>query len=133
MSASTTARSVVGALGLAGLTLAVALAFRYAKARGLVTDPEISTRVVTALYGLIVAWSGNMMPKTLTPLARMRCDPARHQVRQRRAGLAFVLAGIGWSVSWMVLPLPAAMPVSMLLLMFAATAALVPFKPLARR
>jgi hypothetical protein len=131
MSASSTARHLIGAFAIAGLTLAVALAFRYAKASGVV-DPETSTRVVTAFFGLIVAWSGNMMPKTLTPLARMRCDPARSQARQRRAGWAFVLAGLGWSVSWLVLPLPAAMPISMLLLMFGAVAALLPFNRLAR-
>lgn len=132
MSARSTARHLVGAFAIAGLTLVVAIAFRYAKDHGVV-DPETSTRVVTACFGLIVAWSGNMMPKTLTPLARMRGNPARCQARQRRAGWAFVLAGLGWSVSWLVLPLPMAMPMSMLLLMFCAVAGLLPFNRLARR
>jgi hypothetical protein len=125
-------RSIAGALAVGGATLAVAIGFRVANAYGVAIDHEVRTRVVSAMFGLIVAWSGNMVPKTLTPLARLRCDPARYQARQRRAGWAFVLAGLGWSVSWLILPMPIALPVAMLLLMFGTVAGVVPLTPVRR-
>jgi hypothetical protein len=87
------------------------------------------TRGLNAMFGLFVAWSGNTIPKTPTPLGPLRCDPARYQARLRRAGWAFVLAGIRWPLSWLRLPMPAAMPMAVLLLMFGAVAGIVPFTP----
>ena len=122
-------RSIAGALVVAGAMLAVAIGFRIANAYGAEIDHDTRTRVVTAMFGLMVAWFGNMIPKTVTPLEQLRCDPARYEARQRRAGWAFVLAGIGWSLSWLLLPAPAAMPMALLLLMFGTVAGVLPFKP----
>ena len=85
------------------------------------------------MCGLIVAWSGNTIPKTLTPLEQLACDPARHQARLRRAGWAFVLAGLGWALSWLLLPIAAALPMAMLLLMFGTLAGVLPLNFQARR
>ena len=130
---STSMRSAAGAIAVALATVAVAIGLRVANAYGAEIDHETRTRIVTAMFGLVIAWSGNMMPKTLTPLARLRCDPARYQARVRRAGWAFVLAGLGWSLSWLVLPMPAALPMAMLLLMFGTVAGVLPLDFPARR
>ena len=130
---STSMRSAVGAIAVASATVAVAVGLRVANAYGMAIDHETRTRIVTAMFGLVVVWSGNMMPKTLTPLAQLRCDPAHYQARVRRAGWAFVLAGLGWSLSWLLLSMPAAMPMAMLLLMFGTLAGVLPLTFPARR
>ena len=61
-----------------------------------------------------LAYTGNRMPKTLTPLDRLSCDPARAQAFQRLSGLIWLLAGLTFAAAWIVLPLGAAAPLSML-------------------
>ena len=65
-----------------------------------------------AILGLFIAFTGNTLPKTLTPLSRLRCDPSRMQAVQRIAGWTWMLAGIGYAFVWLVAPIEVAKPAS---------------------
>jgi hypothetical protein len=80
---------------------------------------EFSHRMVRALTGLVLAYIGNSIPKTLTPLDRLCCDPARVQAFQRWSGWIWLLAGVGYAIVWLVAPLDLATPISMAVLVIA--------------
>lgn len=96
----------------AGLMLACAFAGRLALRAGLIHDPDIAQRATMILLGLFFAASGNAMPKTLVPLSIQQCDGARAQAFQRFAGWIFVLSGLAYALSWLLLPIALAQPVS---------------------
>jgi len=99
-------------LVFAGLMLACAFGGRLALRAGLIHDPEIAQRASMVLLGLFFAASGNAMPKTLVPLSIQQCDGARAQAFQRFAGWTFVLSGLAYALSWLLLPTALATPVS---------------------
>jgi len=90
-------------LTLAGWLLASNLALKLAERQGLLTDASTDT-ISQALLGVLLVVGGNRMPKMLTPLKSMRCDPARTQAMQRFAGWTFVLAGVTLVVGSVILP-----------------------------
>ena len=102
-----------GSVGIAALMMGLSLAVKLVEALGLTTDPDWSRRASLTGMGVFLMFMGNSMPKTLTPLAKMRCNPASVQAFQRFAGWTWVLTGLGFSIAWLVLPLTVAKPVSM--------------------
>lgn len=105
------------AIVFAGLMLAIPLSMRLGTALGVIHDADLSRRTTMVLMGAFIAFTGNAMPKTLTPLSALQCDPARVQAFQRFAGWTWVLTGVGYAIAWLVLPLVLAKPVSLVLLM----------------
>jgi hypothetical protein len=67
--------------------------------------PEFATRGVGVLMGLIVAGYANATPKTLAPLARMRCNPATEQALRRFVAWSLTLGGLAYAGAWLVAPL----------------------------
>lgn len=109
--------SIRQAVVFAGLMLAIPLGARFAVELGLIHDADFSKRLTMVLVGAFFAFTGNAMPKTLTPLAQLQCDAARVQAFQRFAGWAWVLTGLGFAIAYLVLPLDLAKAVSMVILM----------------
>lgn len=72
----------------------------------------MSRRATHVVLGAFFVATGNAMPKTLTPLSALRCDPAKVQAFQRFVGWTWVLTGVAYSLAWLVLPLDVAKPVS---------------------
>ncbi len=105
------------AIVFAGLIMAIPLGMSVAVGLGVIHDADLSKRITMAIIGVSVAFTGNALPKTLTPLSRLQCDPAKVQAFQRLAGWTWVLTGLGYSLVWLVMPLDLANPVSMVLLM----------------
>jgi len=105
------------AIVFAGLMLAIPLSMRLGTALGVIHDADLSRRTTMVLMGAFIAFTGNAMPKTLTPLSALQCDPARVQAFQRFSGWTWVLTGVGYAIAWLVLPLDVAKPVSLVLLM----------------
>jgi len=105
-----------GSVGIAALIMGLSLTVKLVEALGLTTDPDWSRRASLMGMGVFLMFMGNSMPKTLTPLAKMRCNPASVQAFQRFAGWTWVLTGLGFSIAWLVLPLTVAKPVSMVVL-----------------
>jgi len=98
------------------LILVCSLAAKLLAALGALGSEDLSHRVSMVILGLLVAFGGNGIPKMLTPLEQLRCDPARVQALQRRAGWTFVFSGLAFSAAWIVLPIAVADPVSLGLL-----------------
>ncbi len=78
-----------------------------------------------AIAGLFVAFMGNALPKTLTPLSRLQCDPGRVQAFQRFAGWTWVLAGVGYAIAGWCCRSTSREPVSMALLVGAIVVVLI--------
>ncbi len=102
-----------GALTVAGLIMAASLGFTLAEHLALLGESATERGMGIVMGGLLVL-VGNVMPKMLKPLAEMRCDPAKLQSLQRSAGWIFVLAGLGYALSYVLLPVDRAALVSSL-------------------
>ena len=111
------ADSIRHAIVFAALMMAVPLSVGLAVRLGVIQDADISKRMTMVLMGAFFAFTGNAMPKTLTPLSQLQCDAAKVQAFQRLAGWTWVLTGLGYAIVWLVVPLDLANPVSMVLLM----------------
>jgi hypothetical protein len=109
------AQSVRSAVIFGGLIMVLSLAGSLAVALGF-GDRELSLRTSMVALGLFFVFTGNTLPKTLTPLSSMQCDPARAQAFQRFAGWTWVTVGLGFVASWLVLPVKIAQPVSLSIL-----------------
>jgi len=94
------------ALFFASLMLIFSLSFAAASSLDLF-DPDGRT-IVSNTYGLLMGavliFMGNYIPKRLPPLDEARYDIVKVQVLQRFAGWAFVVAGIGYALAWLILP-----------------------------
>lgn len=115
--ANNAAEPIRRAVVFAGLMLVVALTAKLVVAFGGPGNVDISRRTTMILLGVLMAMTGNEMPKTLTPLSALQCDPARIQAFQRFAGWTWVLTGLSFSTAWVVLPMTIARPVSTVLLL----------------
>jgi hypothetical protein len=101
----------------AGLMLVMVLGLKLATAAGLIVDADVSRRATMIVTAAFFVFTGNAMPKTLTPLASLQCDGAKIQAFQRFAGWTWVLSGLAFGIAWLVLPIDLAKPVSLVLLM----------------
>ena len=86
--------SVRSGIVTAGLILVISLGAKLAAALGAVHYGDIALRATMAIVGVFLAVTGNAIPKTLTPLATLHCDPAKVQEVQRLAGWIWALAGL---------------------------------------
>jgi hypothetical protein len=100
----------------AGTMMAVSLAVKLALALGIPADPDASRRATMVILGAFLAYTGNALPKTLTPLSELRCDGARVQAFQRFSGWTWVLTGLVFALAWLLLPGAVAKPVSVTVL-----------------
>jgi hypothetical protein len=100
----------------AGLILLISLGAKLAVALGAVHYGDIALRATMAIVGAFLAVTGNAIPKTLTPLTTLHCDPAKVQAVQRLAGWIWVLAGLAVAIAWLTLPINLAETMSFLLL-----------------
>jgi hypothetical protein len=110
----TTRESLVRALIIAGLFLGSSLALRLLSPDHLSAD--LARRWLGVLTGLVLVVYANALPKELSPLARMRCDPAAEQAMRRFAGWALTLGGGAYAMAWLVAPLDRANPIAVGLL-----------------
>jgi hypothetical protein len=110
------ARQIEGAVIFAGLMMTVALMGKLSATFGLWGGEDLARRGTQITMGLFFAFTGNAMPKTLTPLSALRCDPARVQAFQRFAGWSWVLTGLSYSLVWLMLPIALAQTVSIIVL-----------------
>jgi len=108
-------RDIQTGLFFATLIVDGALGAKLAAAFGLLHDVEFSQRATMVLLGAFIATTGNAIPKTLTPLASLRCDPARVPAFHRLAGWTWTLAGVGLMVAWLTLPASVAGPAAVIL------------------
>jgi hypothetical protein len=65
-------------------------------------DADTVTRLVLGATGLMVAWFGNRMPKTIAPSARAR-------QAQRAGGWSMALSGLVYAGLWAFAPLEVAL------------------------
>ena len=105
-----------GGVFLASLMLTMTLTAALAKSAGLLADVSAGRRISMALLGAFFVVTGNALPKRLTPLATMVCNPSRVQAFQRFSGWIWVLTGVAYSLAWLLLPMHYAGPASMLAL-----------------
>ncbi len=100
----------------AGLILAISLGAKLAVTLGAVHPGDIALRATMAIGGAFLAVTGNAIPKTLTPLAALHCDPVKVQAVQRLAGWIWALAGLAVAIAWLTLPINLAEAMFFLLL-----------------
>jgi hypothetical protein len=103
------------AIVFAGLIMLIPLSAKLAVTLGVISDADFSKRVMNAVLGAFFVFTGNAIPKTLTPLSS-QCDPAKVQAFHRLTGWTWVLMGLAYAIAWLVLPLDLAKPVSLALL-----------------
>ena len=115
-------RGIADGVLFAGLMLAISLGARLVATGGV--DRDFSQRAVMVMLGLFLAFTGNGIPKTLTPLSAARCDAARAQACRRFAGWTWVLTGLAFAGVWIALPVDLATPASMALVVSAVSATL---------
>jgi hypothetical protein len=108
--------SVRSGIVTAGLILVISLGAKLAVALGAVHYGDIALRATMAIAGAFLAVTGNAIPKTLTPLAALHCDPAKVQGVQCLAGWIWALAGLAVAIAWLTLPINLAEAMSFLLL-----------------
>jgi len=112
-----TGDSIRSAVVFAGLMLVIPLSTKLAAAMGAIADADLSRSATMVLIGAFFVYTGNALPKTLTPLTALQCDAGRVQAFQRFAGWTWVLTGLAFAIAWLVLPVYLAEPVSTTLLL----------------
>jgi hypothetical protein len=116
------ADAIRGSIIFAALMMAVSLSVKLLQAVGAVGDSDLSQRLTMVIMGVFFMFTGNAMPKMLTPLSEMHCNGAKTQAFQRFAGWTFVLCGMSFAITWLVLPSDIAKPASVLLIVAAGLA-----------
>lgn len=107
-------KNVRDALLIAGALIVLTLIVTFADKAGYIGD-ETGKRVIQVAIGLIVVYFSNLAPKTLEPLSDS-CAPARVQALQRFTGWALVLGGLGYALTWLLVPIDHAAITSMVIL-----------------
>jgi len=110
------ADSVMVGIVFAGLMLASSLGLKLATTLGATSRSDLAQRMLMVILGAFFTFTGNALPKTLTPLTA-KCDGTRVQTFQRFAGWTWVLTGLTFATAWLVLPVHLAQPVSLVLLL----------------
>lgn len=80
----------------------LALAASYARGQGYI-DQETVERIVIGATGLMIAYFGNRIPKTVTPSACAK-------QMQRVAGWSLFLSGLAYAALWAFAPIAVAVP-----------------------
>lgn len=106
--------TIRNALIVAAMFLAITLAALYAEKAGYISD-ETSKRAASIAAGLLVVYYANLVPKTLERRAA-GCSLEKVQAAQRFSGWTLLLGGLGYSLSWLLLPFEHARAVAMVTL-----------------
>jgi hypothetical protein len=96
-------RMIVRSLVVAGVFLAVMLVLTLLSPEPLSRD--LRQRLIGVMFGLLVVGYANAAPKTLTPLARLRCTPAAEQAIRRFVAWTLVLGGLAYIAGWIFAPI----------------------------
>jgi small-conductance mechanosensitive channel len=88
-------KPIMTSLVLAALLLAGAAALKYAQHAGMI-DADIATRATHTMFGLLLAYYGNVIPKRLCASRSIAAD-ARKQSVLRVSGWSFMLAGLAYA------------------------------------
>ena len=94
----------------AALMLISAGGLAYADRLGLASNGD--ERIVGVMIGVLLAWTGNIMPKW-GPSDCGACDATRGQSMRRFAGWMFTLAGLAHAAIWVVAPIEMANVIAM--------------------
>ena len=110
--------SIRGAIVFGSLMMMMSLGSKLATGLGVdgaADFQDLSQRLTNVVTGLFFIWMGNAMPKALTPLSGPQCsgDPIKAQAFQRFVGWTWVLTGLAYSISWLMLPAGFAKPVAL--------------------
>jgi hypothetical protein len=103
---SPAARELTRGLIVAAVFLGLAAAIRLLSPEHLSHD--LGQRLLGVTMGLVVAFYANAVPKALSPLILMRCDPAAEQAMRRFTGWCLALGGAAYAVTWLIAPVPIA-------------------------
>ena len=95
---------IKGALIMAGLILALAFGLKLAANNGFI-EASTTERAMGVVTGLVLVVFANFMPKNFGPLSESRCGPGMGQNLRRFAGWTLVLAGLGYAIIWLTLPI----------------------------
>jgi len=115
MTNNSTASSQIGrALIIAAGILAVSALLKLMSPEYI--SEELSRRLLGVLLGAAVLLYANAVPKALTPLARMRCNPATEQSLRRFTGWSLTLGGLMYALAWLFAPITSASTISAILL-----------------
>ena len=109
--------SIPKALILAALILAFSFSLTLAVRSDLI-DGSTQQRAQGVMIGMVLVIFANLVPKTLESLSATRCGVSKTQAVQRFAGWTLVLAGLGYSIAWLVLPIEQARIPAMSLVAF---------------
>jgi hypothetical protein len=109
-------RPIVHALGFGALMLFVSLAAKLAFVIGWVDDADLSQRLAMVVFGAFYIFTGNLLPKTLTPLASLRCSVVATQSLHRLMGWTQVLTGLVMMLAWIVLPTDTAQTITVVVI-----------------
>jgi hypothetical protein len=113
------ARQLIPGIATAGLLIASAAAVKIVERAGMLGG-DAAIRAAQVMFGLIVAYTGNQMPKRVGEW-RSQAAEGRIQSALRVGGWSFALAGLGYAAAWMIAPAALAGTVSTAMLA-AATA-----------
>jgi len=91
------------ALIIAALLLGIAVVLKVLPPEYL--NPELARRLLGVMIGVVVIIYANRVPKALSPLIRMRCDPAGEQAVRRFTGWSLAVGGAAFAIVWMFAPL----------------------------
>lgn len=94
-------KDLIGSLAWGGGLIALGLAASFARQQGYI-DGETTLRIVLGATGLMVAWYGNRIPKTVVPGALAR-------KAQRVAGWSMALSGLVYAGLWAFAPVDVAL------------------------
>jgi hypothetical protein len=89
---------------LAGIMLAIPFVARWAARLGWGDAGDLSQRALMTAIAAYLVLSGNSIPKRLASLACGNAGPAEVQAFARFAGWTWVLTGIAFGLSWVLLP-----------------------------
>lgn len=91
------------ALIVAAVFLAFSAALRFLAPAQLSHDAR--QRLLGVAMGMLVVYYGNVAAKTLTPLARLRCNPATEQRLRRFCAWGITLGGVGYIIAFLSAPI----------------------------
>jgi hypothetical protein len=100
MNKETMNKEIKAGLAWAGSVLVVTLCAVFARKLGYI-DGDTVTRVVFGTNGLMIAWYGNRIPKTVVPSVQARRA-------QRAAGCSMVLSALIYAGLWAFAPIAVA-------------------------
>lgn len=101
----TTRSGQIQAAVLIGTSAGAAAVATFSK--GEIISMDTATRLSMIMIGLVLAYQGNVTPKSLPVLS------ARQQAYKRLSGRLFALSGLAFAAFWALAPLDLAAPLSM--------------------